>query len=113
MTDKRFVLALCALLLALSATPAMAEEYWWYRYGRWHHGPQWHAIQSGICRLLSPGRGGSGMRRVAMAAGRFTFREKRSLKLQPAEGALTGPGGRRIMRCLVRSDQPLSRSRYR
>jgi hypothetical protein len=51
MTDRRFVFAWCALLLALSATPVMAEEYWWYRYGRAHHGPQWHAIQSGIYGL--------------------------------------------------------------
>ena len=51
MTDRRFVLALCALLLALSVTPAMAEEYWWYRYGRWHHGAEWHAMHRGIYEL--------------------------------------------------------------
>jgi hypothetical protein len=53
MTGRRIVpwrvaFACSALVLALSAAPAMAQDYW---YGYWRHSPQWRAITYGIYEL--------------------------------------------------------------
>ena len=46
MTKSRIALALTVLLLAATASPAMAYE--WLRYP---HSPQWHVVHRGIYEL--------------------------------------------------------------
>jgi len=48
MINRRMVFALSVLLLASSATPGMAQDYW-YRY--WQHSPRWRAVTGGIYQL--------------------------------------------------------------
>jgi hypothetical protein len=48
MKGRGVIFAWCALLLAGSLSPAMAQDYW---YGYWHHSPRWRAVDGGIYQL--------------------------------------------------------------